>query len=290
MYADEEVDNNEAKNLAKELNAIFVKTSAKSSINIEELFIKLGKKFLNKNGENLLNDDGINEDLDEFDTKANNNTNGNMDEIQKLKDEMNKYKELNNELKKEINILKNELNNKEKINEKLTRETINLNDKLDFIQKFNDLFKKQIRDLEENNKKLKNELELIKNNKINYNNNQNVEENNNNENIDKKNNEINKLTNQLKNDEIDEKKSVDADDIIVINFISSDQSLNCALKCLKTDIFAKVEEKLYYKYEEYRETNNNFFVNEKLVLRFKKLCENDIKDGDNIRLEKIESS
>ena len=278
----EEVNDNEAKNLAKELNAIFVKTSAKSSINIEELFIKIGKKFLNKNGENLLNDDGINEDLDEFDTKANNNTNGNMDEIQKLKDEMNKYKELNNELKKEINFLKNELNNKEKINEKLTRETINLKDKFDFIQKFNDLFKKQIRDLEENNKKLKNELELIKNNKINY--------NNNNENIDKKNNEINKLTNQLKNDEIDEKKSVDADDIIVNNFISSDQSLNCALKCLKTDIFAKVEEKLYYKYEEYRETNNNFFVNEKLVLRFKKLCENDIKDGDNIRLEKIESS
>ena len=280
MYENEEVDDNEAKNLAKELNAIFLRASAKSSINIEELFIKIGKKFLNKNGENLLNDDGINEDLDEFDAKTNNNTNGNMDEIQKLKDEMNKYKELNNELKKEINILKNELNNKEKINEKLTRETINLKDKFDFIQKFNDLFKKQIRDLEENNKKLKNELELIKNN------NQNVEE----ENIDKKNNEINKLTNQLKNDEIDEKKSVDADDIIVINFISSDQSLNCALKCLKTDIFAKVEEKLYYKYEEYRETNNNFFVNEKLVLRFKKLCENDIKDGDNIRLEKIESS
>ena len=279
MYENEEVDDNEAKNLAKELNAIFVKTSAKSSINIEELFIKIGKKFLNKNGENLLNDDGINEDLDEFDTKANNNTNGNMDEIQKLKDEMNKYKELNNELKKEINFLKNELNNKEKINEKLTRETINLKDKFDFIQKFNDLFKKQIRDLEENNKKLKNELELIRNN------NKNVEEN-----IDKKNNEINKLTNQLKNDEIDEKKSVDADDIIVINFISSDQSLNCALKCLKTDIFAKVEEKLYYKYEEYRETNNNFFVNEKLVLRFKKLCEIDINDGDNIRLEKIESS
>ena len=280
MYENEEVDDNEAKNLAKELNAIFVETSAKSSINIEELFIKIGKKFLNKNGENLLNDDGINEDLDEFDIKANNNTNDNVDEIQKLKDEMNKYKELNNELKKEINFLKNELNNKEKINEKLTRETINLKDKFDFIQKFNDLFKKQIRDLEENNKKLKNELELIKNN------NQKIEE----ENIDKKNNEINKLTNQLKNDEIDEKKSVDADDIIVINFISSDQSLNCALKCLKTDIFAKVEEKLYYKYEEYRETNNNFFVNEKLVLRFKKLCENDIKDGDNIRLEKIESS
>ena len=49
MYADEEVDDNEAKNLAKELNAIFLRTSAKSSIKIEELFIKLGKKFQNPN-------------------------------------------------------------------------------------------------------------------------------------------------------------------------------------------------------------------------------------------------
>ena len=47
MYENEEVDDNEAKNLAKELNAIFVETSAKSSIKIEELFIEIGKKFLN---------------------------------------------------------------------------------------------------------------------------------------------------------------------------------------------------------------------------------------------------
>jgi len=47
MYADEEVDENEVKNFADELNAIFQKTSAKSSNGIEDLFVKIGKKFLN---------------------------------------------------------------------------------------------------------------------------------------------------------------------------------------------------------------------------------------------------
>ena len=44
----EEVNDNEAKNLANELNPIFLKTSAKSSNGIEELFIEIGKKFLSK--------------------------------------------------------------------------------------------------------------------------------------------------------------------------------------------------------------------------------------------------
>ena len=47
MYADEEVEESEVKNFADELNAIFQKTSAKSSNGIEDLFVKIGKKFLN---------------------------------------------------------------------------------------------------------------------------------------------------------------------------------------------------------------------------------------------------
>ena len=47
-------------------------------------------------------------------------------------------------------------------------------------------------------------------------------------------------------------------------------------------------EKLYQKYEEYRETNNNCITKGKLVLRFKKICDNDIKDGDIVQLIKIE--
>ncbi len=50
MYEHEEVEENEGKNLARELGAIFQKTSAKESNGIEELFTKIGKKFLDPTG------------------------------------------------------------------------------------------------------------------------------------------------------------------------------------------------------------------------------------------------
>ena len=77
-------------------------------------------------------------------------------------------------------------------------------------------------------------------------------------------------------------------DIIYIHFILTDQKINCPIKCLKTDTFAEVEEKLYQKYEEYRETNNNFIAKGRIILRFKKICENNIQDGDKIQLIKVE--
>ena len=94
--------------------------------------------------------------------------------------------------------------------------------------------------------------------------------------------------NDLKDKSGKDKKFVDFDNIIVIDFISSDQNINCGIKCLKTDTFAEVEEKLYQRYEKFRETNNNFIANGKLILRFKKIFENGIKDGDKIQLIKIE--
>ncbi len=99
--------------------------------------------------------------------------------------------------------------------------------------------------------------------------------------------EINDLKDKLQKSGKD-KKFVDFDNIIVIDFISSDQNINCGIKCLKTDTFAEVEEKLYQRYEKFRETNNNFIANGKLILRFKKIFENGIKDGDKIQLIKIE--
>ncbi|MBR4589628.1 MAG: hypothetical protein IKO36_03100 [Bacteroidaceae bacterium] len=84
------------------------------------------------------------------------------------------------------------------------------------------------------------------------------------------------------------KKSVDFDDILYVHFISIDQTINCGIKCLKTDTFAEVEEKLYQKYEKYRETNNNFITKGKVVLRFKKIFENNINDGDKVELINIQ--
>ena len=97
--------------------------------------------------------------------------------------------------------------------------------------------------------------------------------------------EINHLKLQLENKN---NNFVNFNDIVNVHFISADQEVNCAIKCLKTDTFAAVEEKLYQKYEEYRETNNNFYAKGRVILRFKKICENHIEDGDKIQLIKVE--
>ena len=53
MYEKEEVEENEGKEYAKKINAIFQKTSAKESTGIEDLFIKIGKKILESQNEEL---------------------------------------------------------------------------------------------------------------------------------------------------------------------------------------------------------------------------------------------
>ena len=121
---------------------------------------------------------------------------------------------------------------------------------------------------------------------------QNQKENNNiinnlNEMIKMKDKEIIELKSQLEKSG-NHKKSVNFDDIMVVNFISLDQKVNKGIKCLKTDTFAEVEEQLYKIYGEFRETNNNFIANGTLVLRFKKMCENNIKDNDTIQLISVE--
>ena len=179
-----------------------------------------------------------------------NNTNTNIiNENKKLKDELNIYKKENEKLKNEINKLKND-------NNKLNNELIKANK---IISKFN------------NNQN--NNIDI--NNKI----------NNLNEMIKMKDIMINDLKNKLENKG---DKTVHYNDIIVVNFISTDQVINYGIKCLKTDTFAEVEEKLYQKYGEYRETNNNFTANGRIILRFKSISDNHIKDGDKVQLINIE--
>ena len=105
--------------------------------------------------------------------------------------------------------------------------------------------------------------------------------------LSEKDNEILQLKNNSKNNVIEE-QSFKYKDIMVITFISKDGSVQYGIKCLQNDIFAEVEEKLYKKYDNLRNTNNMFTANAKPVLRFKKLCENNIKDGDIIQLFKLE--
>ena len=105
-----------------------------------------------------------------------------------------------------------------------------------------------------------------------------------------KENQINKLKLELQNEKNkNNKKTIDINDILAITFISTDQKINkYPISCFKTDRFAEIEERLYQEFEEFRETNNTFIVNGTTVLRFKKMSENNIKNGDTIQLIKNE--
>ena len=150
------------------------------------------------------------------------------------------------------------------------------------------------------NENLKNNLikanqinESQQRNQINYSNNQIIIQNLQNENINLKNqlnlktNEINqlklKIQNYKKEDEL-----VNINDIMVINFISTDNSVHCGIKCLPTYTFAKVEEELYQFYDNLRNTNNAFIVKGRSILRFKTIKENNIHNGDIIQLINVE--
>ena len=187
-----------------------------------------------------------------YNTNINSNTNSNntniINENKKLKEELNIYKKENENLKNEINKLRND-------NNKLNNELIKANK---IISNFN------------NNQN--NNIEI--NNKI----------NNLNGILKMKDNIINDLKTQLENKG---DKTVHYNDILFVHFISMDQNINYSIKCLKTDTFAEIEEKLYQKYGEYIETNNNFTANGRIILRFKSICDNHIKDGDKIQLINI---
>ena len=91
--------------------------------------------------------------------------------------------------------------------------------------------------------------------------------------------EINNLKLLLKNNNIKDEKLYKFDDIMIVNFISTDSKVHFAVKCVKNNTFAEIEEKLYREYPEYRETNNTFLANGNQVLRFKTIEENKIGNG-----------
>ena len=162
---------------------------------------------------------------------------------------------------------------------------------------------------------LKNEISNLKNNEVlkseeitslkNENNNlKNGNNNLKNENNNLKNEITNlKKTIQIKEDENKELKSridilinskdkkpnlVDFDNIKIIQFLSTDLSVIYPIKCLPSDTFAEVEEKLYKIYPEYRETNNSFQVDGRNILRFKTIAENNIQEGHFVNITRIE--
>ena len=72
--------------------------------------------------------------------------------------------------------------------------------------------------------------------------------------------------------------------IMAINFISTDHKIMYCLPCKNTDIFVRLEEKLYDEFPEYKEENTYFTVNGNTIKRFKSMEDNKIKNSDVIIL------
>ena len=72
--------------------------------------------------------------------------------------------------------------------------------------------------------------------------------------------------------------------LITIKFISMDQTINFETFAKKTDNISKLENFLYEKYPQYKDTENYFLVNGNKLNRHKTLEENKIKDNDILTL------
>ena len=104
--------------------------------------------------------------------------------------------------------------------------------------------------------------------------------------------ELQKLL-ELKNKEIEELKFKNdplysikpGEKIYSINFTSIDQKIvHYSIPCKNTDIFAKLEIKLYEDYPEYKDKETYFIKNGDRIKRFKSLDENNIKSNDVLML------
>ena len=222
------------------------------------------------------------------------NLNNNNTQINELNQN---NKVLENKLNEEI--IKN--NNLKEENKKLLKENMKLKEELNK----NNKLKIDLDNYIKENKKLKDELLKTNKNisKFGNNNTNNNEILNLNYQLSQKDIEIRDLKYQLleKNNEIKDLKSksqsnskqnkekFDIDEIMIVYFKTQDQEINhVAIRCLPSDTFAEVEEKIYKKFGNYRNTNNTPICNGRIVLRFKTLRENKIKDENVVQLIKME--
>ena len=76
--------------------------------------------------------------------------------------------------------------------------------------------------------------------------------------------------------------------MIAVNFIMTDQSVNFPMPCMLSDIFSKLEEKLYLEYPELKNQNIYFIAKGSIINRDLTLEQNKIKNGDQILINYIE--
>jgi len=94
-----------------------------------------------------------------------------------------------------------------------------------------------------------------------------------------------KLLKELNIEKIEDKELNDiksGEKIIAIFFTSVNQDIHRPISCKNTDMFSKIEEKIYNEYPKYKASNTYFTVNGNVIDRSKTIEENGIKDGNTI--------
>ena len=184
-----------------------------------------------------------------------------------ITDLKNQIKNLN---KENINYLKNQIKN-------LNKENINLKNE-------NKILKSEIQNLKNKNKNLNSEIQ-------NLNNKNNILKNQNDKLENEKNNyitQINDLTDRMNKLNLSkgiQNQNVNINDIVTVLFQSIDQKVQIPMTGTKTELFVKLEERLYEEYKDYKDSNNYFTVNGRAIKRFRTLEENKINNYDKILLE-----
>ena len=145
----------------------------------------------------------------------------------------------------------------------------------------------------------KNELKETNEKLLNENNELKEKIKNLNQEIEGLNNTIKSLENNLiqknieiqKTDEISNNNVINSENQkenkIVINFVIQGfeyNNLKRNYECNSTDLFVKLEEKLYEDFPVFKKYETYFEVDSKRVMRFETLAENNIKDKDEIKL------
>ena len=231
------------------------------------------KKFVdnkNKEGNNIIDlKKDVNNKID-LEEKIKNLESINKTLSEKITQLEKKLKEMTIKNEKEISIKNQELINKNK--EFLTLLSEFENKKLKEMKYKDDLLNKEKEKVKDLNKKLE-EFEKLNNKKFQQK-----------EIIDliKQLNEKEKEIKNLKSNIPFELKN--GEKLMTLNFISIDQKIHCSFICKNNDNFTRLENLLYDKYPEYRETENYFLFKGNKINRFKSLDSNNIHNNDIIIL------
>ena len=173
--------------------------------------------------------------------------------------------------------MKNNINNNINQNININQNNNEINNLKNELSKANKIIEQQKSTINDLQNKLNNFNTTINNYQTQINNLQSI--------IIQKDLELNNLRNQLTNNNsnnvnnLQNNVNINYDDMMSINFISTDSNLHYSIPCIKSDIFAHIEEKLYKQFPQYKETNNTFIVNGTTVLRFKTIAENKLVNG-----------